>query len=84
MITWLKVIDYFKKCLKWQSNRIHDSFVIVIVPALEETRWSLVVVSVSAVGTLGEADADDRVRGFHWVLHQEEVAQHDVEDDQLH
>ena len=34
MITWLKVIDYFKKCPKWQSNRIHDSFVIVIVPAL--------------------------------------------------
>ena len=34
MITWLKVIDYFKKCPKWQSNRIRDSFVIVIVPAL--------------------------------------------------
>ena len=50
---------------------------------IEETRWSLVVVSVSAVGTLGEADADDGVRGFHWVLHQDEVAQHDVEDDQL-
>ena len=44
---------------------------------------SLVVVSVAAVGALGEADADDRVNGFHWVLHQDEVAQHDVKHDQL-
>ena len=43
----------------------------------------LVVVSVSSVGTLGEADADDGVRRLHRVLHQDEVAQHDVEDNQL-
>ena len=43
----------------------------------------LVVVSVAAVAALGEAEADDRVNGFHRMLDQDVVAQHDVEDDQL-
>ena len=44
----------------------------------------LVVISVFTAVTLSEADADDGVRRLHRVLHKDEVAQHDVEDDQLH